>query len=50
MFELLYKLIIGHNHRYETVNAGKVYSGSVIISNFYDCRCEICGKMKQFRL
>lgn len=48
MFEMIYRVIIGHNHKWEIVNRfDHLGEDGVLWSRFY-CRCEKCGKIKEF--
>lgn len=54
MLEFLYKLFIGHVHNYdivEEINIMNIDSNSDIPkSKCYVMQCQICGKLKQFRV
>lgn len=39
----------GHMHKWEIMsNGSRIWRGEEI-GNFYDCRCSVCGKIKEFR-
>lgn len=51
MWELFYKIFIGHLHiwdRIDTINMYESYSDELPISRKYVCKCKYCGKIKTF--
>ena len=50
MLEFLYKLFIGHVHRYEVINEESITCKGTKIGNSYIQQCKICGKLKEFRV
>lgn len=39
----------GHMHKWEIMSKGpRTWRGSKI-GNYYDCRCSVCGKIKEFQ-
>jgi hypothetical protein len=50
MIELLYKLFIGHNHKWKIIRQGTIGNGvGGTCGNWYDLRCEVCGDIKMKR-
>jgi hypothetical protein len=51
MLELLQRIFIGHNHKWEIIEAGKVVDeyGKTYIGSYYQVQCSICGKIKRFQ-
>ncbi len=39
----------GHSHRWEVIRRGPCTVGNKVYGYYYDCRCSICGKIKDFR-
>lgn len=39
----------GHMHRWEIIDQGRRNWRGSEIGNYYDCRCSVCGKIKEFR-
>ena len=54
MLELLYRILIGHNHKWKTVETmvatrnSLIHDRQICIGKVYICRCEICGKMGRY--
>lgn len=54
MLELLYKLFIGHIHRYDVVEEINIMNtdsdSDIPKSKCYVMQCQVCGKLKQFKI
>jgi len=53
MFELFQKIFIGHSHKWETRKVRQLFYESddkMSIGESYTCRCNICGKIKQYTI
>lgn len=49
MIEFLYKIFIGHNHKYEIISEEALTYKGTKVGNSYIQQCKICGKLKQFK-
>jgi len=49
MLEFLYKLFIGHVHKYEIIHEEHITCKGTKIGNSYIQQCTVCGKLKQFK-
>lgn len=49
MLEFLYKLFIGHIHKYEIIHEEAITYGGTKVGNSYIQQCKICGKLQHFR-
>ena len=51
MLEFLYKLFIGHVHKYEVLDTNTIIDkDNERIVTSYVQKCTICGKLKQFKV
>lgn len=50
MGELFHRLFIGHVHKYSIIRYVDRLSHGTVVGGSYDCRCEICGKIKTFKV
>lgn len=48
MLELLQRIFIGHNHKWEIIRNGPLVEDRSAIGYYYDVRCSICGKIKTY--
>lgn len=39
----------GHMHRWEIMSKGTLTWRGSKIGNYYECRCSVCGKIKEFQ-
>lgn len=39
----------GHMHKWEIMRQGPRTFGGEKIGSYYECRCSVCGKIKEFR-
>lgn len=49
MIELLQKLIYGHAHKWVQVREVEVHSAGFAVGTNYHMKCEVCGRMKQYK-
>ena len=56
MLEFLYKIFIGHVHRYEMIeeinimNTDSDSDSDIPKAKCYVMQCQVCGKLKEFRV
>jgi len=51
MLEFLYKLFIGHVHKYEIIDTNPIVDGEQTrIGTSYVQQCTVCGKLNQFKI
>lgn len=51
MLEFLYKLFIGHVHKYEIIDTNPIVDDNgKRIGTLYVQKCQVCGKLKQFKV
>ena len=52
MLELLYRLLIGHHHKWEIIESKRIVKerGGIAIGSLKIVQCKICGKVKQTKL
>lgn len=50
MLELLYRIFIGHNHKWEIIReVGIIDDGGNRVGTKYHLQCEICGNIKYIK-
>lgn len=51
MLEFLYKLFIGHAHKYEIIDTNAIVDkDDVRVGTSYVQQCKVCGKLNQFKI
>lgn len=52
MFELIRKLVVGHNHKWKTIRTVEIHDGEsrLPIGTAYHIQCEVCGKISKVQV